>query len=174
MTDDAQLIERRLAGLVLEAHRDIQFEGNPTEVAYQFARAVCAIKEALKGAGQRGIDYARLAEASTDESSFSPDSEYAHHVRRLSALEAVAESVFKGADDIDVFIWSSLRLDMHRTKDPQTGLVTYKSCSTRQCAERVYEAYGFRMSKSTIHNRAKKLDRRLDAELARRNFKIDA
>lgn len=159
-------IEKRWAGLMLRQHRDIRFEGNPTEVAFQYCRAVSLIKESLTYAGNRGIDYAQMAQPSSDTGA-SPDAEYASHVRRLAELERVANEAFATADDRKLWVWSELRLPM--TYDSESG---WRPGSSREVADKYRENFGQVVTYRTIQNWAKALDRKLDKALEKRGWTI--
>lgn len=155
------MIEKRLAGLVLEQYADVRFRGNPTEVAYQFCRAVHTIAAALDSVGVRGIDYARMAQPSAGgRGSGLPDAEYAAHVRRMADLERLAHAALDGVPDHKLYVWTELRMPLTRAVGPN-----WRPASTREAAQKYQIAYGTRVSHTTVANWAKEIDRKLDKVL---------
>lgn len=165
---DADLIDKRLAGLVLESHRDLRFEGNPTEVAYQYARALTAMKNALEHVGLEGIDYAQLAQSGSDtKPRCDVDPRYAVYVRRIAELEQIANKAFGSVDGDHLFVWSAMRLDYNVEVDPETGLKSHVPMTCRQAASHFRKVTGRPISHDTAHRWAKSLDKQLDRTLRR-------
>jgi len=156
------MIEKRLSGLVLEQYKDIRFDGNPTEVAYQFCRAVFAIASALENVGVRGIDYVRMSQPSSGSGGGLPDAEYASHVRRMADLERIAHKAFDGVDDHKLYVWSELRMPLTQARDEE-GCSHWRTASVREVSDKLRTLYGVQASKSTVDRWAKSLDNRLDA-----------
>jgi hypothetical protein len=170
---EQEQVEKRLAGLVLEAHRDLRFEGNPTEVAYQFARAVTAIKDNLETVGLEGIDYTALAQANPDDGpSAQPDARYAYYQRQLSDLERIATRAFANVDDRKLVVWSCMRLDFYVEHDPDTGFISHVPMTCRQAARHYQTLYGEPIGKSTAARWAKQLDKQLDKTLREQGWTV--
>lgn len=159
------MIEKRLSGLVLEQYQDVRFQGNPTEVAYQFCRAVYLIASALESVGARGIDYERMAQPSAGgRGGGLPDAEYASHVRRMADLERIAHKAFHDVDDRKLYVWTELRMPMTQAVDEQ-GCSHWRPASMREVSDKLRRLFGISASKSTVDRWAKSLDARLDESL---------